>query len=350
MAERSTGSGVGEISLYATIPPFDSELGASYSGRVDEVSRWSENAGYRGALVYTDNGLLDPWLVANMVIAGTEALRPLVAVQPAYMHPYSVAKLISSLGHIHGRAVDVNWVAGGFVRDLRALGDGTAHDRRYDRIVEYASVVSDLLLGRSVDLDGDFYQVSGLALNPTLDDRLLPQQTLSGSSEAGVAAAVALGATAVQYPEPRLASSAPLGCADQTGSLGIRVGIIAREDEADAWRVARSRFPPDRRGQLVHRLAMAVSDSSWHRQLSNAAKHDFGDSPYWMVPFENYKTFCPYLVGTPERIAAELAEYLRRGCDTIITDVPFSAEESAQVIEIVGVAQSLSTERSGVSA
>ena len=31
-------------------------------------------------------------------------------------------------------------------------------------------------------------------------------------------------------------------------------------------------------------------------------------SPYWLGPFHNYKTFCPYLVGSYERVADELAD------------------------------------------
>ena len=73
-------------------------------------------------------------------------------------------------------------------------------------------------------------------------------------------------AVAVQYPGPEAANH-PL---DGTEGLrrGIRVGIIARESEAEAWQVARRRFAPDRAGQLTHQLATKVSDSVWHRRLS----------------------------------------------------------------------------------
>ena len=46
------------------------------------------------------------------MIEATERLRPLIAVQPVYMHPYSVAKMITSLAYLHGRAVDLNIVGG----------------------------------------------------------------------------------------------------------------------------------------------------------------------------------------------------------------------------------------------
>lgn len=322
--------------LYSTIPPFSPDT-ADFRDRVGQAAMWNEAHGCRGSLVYTDNSLLDPWLVAGLVMEATERLRPLVAVQPVYMHPYSVAKMITSLSRLHDRGVDVNWVAGGFVKDLEALGDRTDHDRRYDRLVEYARIVSELLAGNGpVDFEGSFHSVHGLRLDPPLAPDHRVQMTLSGSSEAGMAAARSLGAVAVQYPDPRLERT-PMGTADGS-RLGIRVGIIARDDESEAWAIAHQRFPPDRRGQLVHQLAMAVSDSVWHRQLSKAAAQDRGDSPFWMVPFENYKTFCPYLVGSYDRVAAAIAFYLRSGYTTFITDVPFVEEDSASVARVFDMA------------
>ena len=58
------------------------------------------------------------------------------------MHPYSVAKMVTSLAYMHGRAVDLNMLAGGFKNDLLALGDETPHDDRYERTVEYARIVT----------------------------------------------------------------------------------------------------------------------------------------------------------------------------------------------------------------
>ena len=332
-----SGSSSFSSTVYSTIPPFAPEI-ADFPARVAEVAQWSEQNGCRGSLVYTDNSLLDPWLVADLVLGATDRLRPLVAVQPVYMHPYSVAKMITTLCRLHGRGVDVNWVAGGFIKDLEALGDNTPHDQRYERIVEYVQIVVGLLANEApVDLDGEFHSVHGLRLDPPLLTGERVQMTLSGSSEAGLAAAHAIGATAVQYPDPRLERT-PMA-ATRTVELGIRVGIIARDDEDEAWAVAHQRFPPDRKGQLVHRLAMSVSDSVWHQQLSEAAVEHHPESPFWMVPFKNYKTFCPYLVGTYERVADAIAFYLRSGYTTFITDVPFIEEDSVSMARVFAMAE-----------
>ena len=86
---------------------------------------------------------------------------------------------------------------------------------------------------------------------------------------------------------------------------------------------------------MTHQLAMKVSDSEWHRQLSNMAKET---GPYWLHPFENYKTFCPYLVGNYENVAAELSRYVNVGYRTFILDIPPSEEELAHMGEVFQLA------------
>jgi alkanesulfonate monooxygenase len=311
------------IDVFSTCPPSTGVPQGVYLSRVADIARWSEEYGCTGILVYSDNSLVDPWLLSQVIIQNTMALCPLVAVQPVYMHPYWVAKQIATLGYLYGRRVDLNMVAGGFKNDLDALGDATPHDKRYARLVEYTTIVTELLTGAPVTYDGEFHTVSKLKLTPTLSEALRPGVFVSGSSEAGIAAAQALGATAIKYPKPTSEEERPPG---GLAHVGVRMGVIAREREDEAWATAHARFPEDRKGQLTHQLAMKVSDSSWHKQLS-AMPTDGEQGPYWLVPFNNYKTMCPYLVGSYDRVSAELARYLALGYRTFILDVPFDRED-----------------------
>src|SRR5947209_3612251 len=147
------------IEVFSTCPYSSVVERERFLPYVMDVARWSEQAGCRGILVYTDNSTVDPWLVSQIIIQATEALCPLVAVQPVYMHPYSVAKMVTSLGHLYGRRVYLNMVAGGFKNDLAALNDSTPHDRRYDRLVEYTTIIQKLLAGgEPLTFEGEFYQ------------------------------------------------------------------------------------------------------------------------------------------------------------------------------------------------
>jgi alkanesulfonate monooxygenase len=319
------------IEIFSTCPPSTSVAGAPYLDYVTEVARWSERAGCTGILVYSDNSLVDPWLVSHVILQKTTTLCPLVAIQPVYMHPYWVAKQIASLGHLYGRRLFLNMVAGGFKNDLEALNDTTPHDQRYARLTEYTAVVTRLLENHApVTFDGDFYKEANLKLAPALPPSLLPGVFVSGSSDAGLAAARALGATAIKYPKPAHEEGRAPG---DLGKLGVRVGIVARERADHAWTVARGRFPEDRKGQLTHELAMKVSDSVWHKQLS-AMDREVNDSPYWLVPFQNYKTMCPYLVGSYDRVGQELGRYIEAGYRTFILDVPPDPQE----LEHIGLA------------
>jgi alkanesulfonate monooxygenase len=319
------------VRVYSTCPQSKDVAQEDYLRAVADVSRWSEDAGCEGMLVYTDNGLVDPWLVAQVVLQSTERLCPLVAVQPIYLHPYAVAKMITSLAFLHGRAVHLNMLAGGFKNDLLALGDTTPHDERYARTTEYTQIVLGLLRGEAVTVDGAYYRTDKLKLTPALPPELMPEVLVSGSSPAGLAAAKALGATAVKYPHPPGEEEPPDGT-----EFGVRVGIVARDSDEQAWEVALERFPEDRAGQLTHKLAMQVSDSHWHRQLSKRADHVDGEkrSPYWLGPFQNYKTFCPYLVGSHDTVASEIARYRALGSTTFILDIPPSREELEQIEQV----------------
>ena len=127
----------------------------------------------------------------------------------------------------------------------------------------------------------------------------------------------------------------------RNNGCGIRVGIIARDQAEEAWKVADERFPPDRQGQIMHTLAMKVSDSSWHRTLSDlegTAKEE-QRSTYWLWPFHNYKTFCPYLVGSYAQVSQEISRYLASGYTTFILDVPAIEEDLIHIGNVFAEAQ-----------
>jgi alkanesulfonate monooxygenase len=328
------------LSIFSTCPASADQEPQAYRERVAEVARWSDEAGCEGILIYSDNRLTDPWLVAQLVIQATTRLRPLVALQPAYMHPFTTAKMIATLTGWYGRGVDLNLVAGGFKRDLEALGDFTAHDERYARLEDHARVIMGLLANsaahRGFSHKSPYHKVDNLKLSLPVDPSLMPRLLVSGSSEAGLATARALDAWAIEYPLP--AQSYAEGDTRAGSKRGLRVGLVARETEEEAWRVAEERFPPDRRGEIAHQMAMKVSDSRWHQLLSGAAER-VPETPYWLRPFKSYKTFCPYLVGSFPQVAGELARYVKAGFRLVILDVPTDRVELETVQEVIRLAR-----------
>ena len=110
--------------VFSTCPQSKDVDRDEYAQRVAQISRWSEDAGCEGILVYSDNGLVDPWLVSDLVLESTERLAPLVAIQPVYMHPYTAAKMVSARDGL------ASWKSG-----LQAL-EGTTYGQRLARELE----------------------------------------------------------------------------------------------------------------------------------------------------------------------------------------------------------------------
>ena len=224
------------LKIYSTTPEsepqamsFKKEVdGIDYYKKVVNTALWSEVHGFDGTLIYSNNSLVDGWSVAQIILDHTNSLTPLIAVNPVYIFPYALAKRIASLSFMYGRRIDINWIAGGFQNDLKSLGDETPHDKRYERLIDYALVVKGLLKNKGLFSHfGDFYKIDKIRMIPSISEELIPLELISGTSEAGINAADKLGATKLKYAKP---------LEDYKGvepsknyDLGVRFGIIARE-------------------------------------------------------------------------------------------------------------------------
>ena len=326
-----------KLHLIGSCPVMNFENSSKYAGYVAAVADWADRDGWEAILVYADNRQADPWLVAQIIVEKTRHLRPLVAVQPLYAHPFTVAKSVATLAQMYGRQVYLNMIAGSFPRDMEALCDSTAHDRRYDRVVEYATIVRDLFKNPGLlTFTGDFYREKNLQLLSRVPADLWPEFLNSGSSQAGINAARQIGARAIQYLRP--ASEYQRDSFDKSLMHGTRLGIVTRETHEAAWEAARCRYPADAYGAEIRRIATKVSDSVWVKELSRDNRVPPGH-PYWLGPYKNYQAACPFLVGSRQQVVAELAEYIRLGITTFLIEQPEDAEDSQRITEVFAAAR-----------
>jgi len=306
------------LTVYTTMPEWDGSAPAEYRRDMIAHARWSEEAGCRGALVFSDNEQLEAWTAAQLIVAHTEMFIPLIAVNPVYMHPFSVAQMVSAIGVLHQRTVDLNLVSGGFEVHRRKLGCRLDHGQRYERLTEYGQIIKSLLAGnRPTSQRGAYYTVEAASLAQPLDPGLTPRIYVSGASEDCIRAQRNLAIERLTYPrEPgSYAGVTPLA------ACGVRIGIIAREDSASAWRVARRRFPYDPSGEQAHDWASKLVKSHWHKQQSIDALADPApNGAYWLYPFRAYRTFAPYLVGSYAEVGELFARYRDQGVRTVILD------------------------------
>jgi alkanesulfonate monooxygenase len=311
------------------------ERGSDFIGRFKAAAQGADRAGWDAALIYTSNNALDPWLLAQILIQSTRRVRPLVAVQPIYEHPFTVANQASTLSALYDRGVDFNFVAGDHPRDREALNDTVPHDQRYARLGEYGLIVKNLLASpRPVSFSGSYYSVRHLQLGQRPGTEMRPGFFMSGSSAAARETASRIGACAIQYPEE---PGKVLPCQHGSLQLGLRLGVIARASTGEAWDVAHRRFPPDDEGEAIRKFAARASDSEWVRTLLDAAEQAPAGT-YWLSPFRRFQRACPYLVGSEAEVRTALKAYVEAGYRTFLIDAVESDEEACSITELIRAA------------
>ncbi len=312
----TTTAGPSTIDLFTVSPR--STRPDEYWRNIEHTIDLSERCGYTGMLIFTGNDtFVEPWVAAQRLIERTERLIPLVAVNPIYAHPFTVAKQISSLAYVYGRATYLNMVAGAALSYQQALGDELDHEGRYERLAEFLAIVKGLLSQPRYSQRGRHYEVENLQLLPSVPSELQPGFLLSGQSEAALRIARGCEAVSMQM----LPGSLAAGLRPEVA--GIHFGVIARPSEAAAWEAARELFRPDAEAQAMLELSMQNTDASWKRRMKIAAENSEGAAPgYWLEPFRNFEADCPYFVGSYAQVSALIEQLVEGGVSTIILDLP----------------------------
>jgi alkanesulfonate monooxygenase len=280
------------------------------------VARFAEARGLDGPLLFAGNDTpVEPWAMAQHILARTETISPLIAVNPLYMHPFTVAKFVSSFAQLYRRKICLNMITGTANSDLAGLGDQQAHDKRYSRLGEFIRIVSQLLASaRPVTFRGEFYEVASLQLRPGLPPALMPEFLIAGQSDNARRVATQAGCLRMQMLPPDLEQG--------ISAHGLNFGIFAREGREQARQEAVQLFPDSTENRELLNYTMANTDSVWKHRLYEAGQDgDIRENGFWLRPFLTYQADCPYLVGSYAEIGATLRRFADKKIGTIILDV-----------------------------
>jgi alkanesulfonate monooxygenase len=280
------------------------------------VARFGERNGLEGPLLFAGNDtLVEPWAMAQHILVRTEKISPLIAVNPLYMHPFTVAKFVSSFALLYRRKVDLNMITGTATSDLAGLGERRTHEERYSRLGEFILIVRQLLTSsRPVTFQGKYYATDNLQLRPGLPPALMQEFLIAGQSDDARRVAAQTASLRMQMLPPNLEQgiTAP----------GLNFGIFAREGRDQARQEARRLFPDSAEQRELLNYTMQNTDSVWKRRLHEAGQDgELRENGYWLLPFLTYQADCPYLVGSYAEIGATLRRFADRKISTIILDV-----------------------------
>lgn len=303
------------------IAPRPAQMGDHWR-EISALIEMADASDVTGVLIFTGNDIpIEPFVLAQTILERSTTLSPLVAVNPIYHHPYSVARMVSSFHALYGRQTYLNLVTGASVRHLESLGDRLGHDERYDRLTEFAQVVRSLLRTRGVTtFEGRFYKLLGAQLAQRLPGSAEPTFLIAGESAASRRCAAEIAAIRISM----LGGPSP-----ETGpaEAGVHFGLVARSDETAAIDAAQHIFADNGQGAELHEVALQFSDSEWKHRLDRQARSEPSSASRWMIPFRTGRADCPYVVGDHARVAGAIAGLVKEGRTTFILDVPPTAAD-----------------------
>lgn len=320
-----------------------------------QVAIAADSQGYDGVLIPTGRSCEDPWVVASSLIPVTRNLKFLVAVRPGLHQPSLAARMAATFDRLSGGRLLINLVTGGDQTELEGDGVSLNHAERYEQSAEFIRIWREIIArshtGESFDFDGKHLQVKGAKLLYPPIQQPYPPVYFGGSSPAAHELAAEQVDAYLTWGEPpaevaRKVADVRARAArhGRTVRFGIRLHVIVRETEDQAWKAAEdliSRLDDD----TVIRAQAAFSKMDSEGQRRMAALHaggkkrsraDLEISPnLWAGVGLVRGGAGTALVGDPKTVAARLEEYAALGLDTFVLSGYPHLEESYRFAELV---------------
>ncbi len=318
---------------------------------IAEVARAAEISGFQGGLIPSFPMTDEPWAISSFLARETSTFRFMIAFQPGFLNPVVAARMTASLQRATGGRALYNVITGGGGPAQLWWGDVAGHDDRYARTTEFLDVLRGVWSGERFSYQGKFYQVENAALPAQLLGQEFPEIYFSGSSDAALASASKHAEYYLSWLEPfdQLREKFDR-VKERTEALGrkikcaVRVDIIARRTEEEAWREVQRGFESlsDAERERYKRFAQQTGDSvGASRQRNNAPKE-----------LNNYRDFIIHpnvwsglsllrggqtqgIVGSYEQVAERLDDLVKLGADAFILASTPHLEEAYRVGEEV---------------
>jgi len=338
-------------------------LGTNEGGRevnfnyLRQIAQAADQLGYFGVLLPTGRSCEDSWIVASAVAPFTERLRYLVAVRPGLQSPGVAARMTATLDRVSNGRLLINVVTGGDPIENKGDGIFLDHSARYQVTREFLTVYNDLLAGKTVNFAGQHIRIEdGRLLFPPLQSPR-PPLYFGGSSDAGIDVAVDTVDKYLTWGEPPAQVAEKVNrvkaAASQRGrkvSFGIRLHVIVRESNAEAWAAADDliKYVTDDTIAAAQTIFSRMDSVGQQRmaQLHGGRRDKLEISPnLWAGVGLVRGGAGTALVGDPQTVAARIREYQDIGIDTFILSGYPHLEEAYRFAELVFPL--LSLQRSG---
>jgi len=313
-----------------------------------QIAVAADRLGYGGILLPTGPHCEDGWTYAAALAPFTERLRFLVALRPGILTPALAARQAAALDRISNGRLLLNVVTGGNPAELAMDGVTLPHDERYAQTNEFLTIWRHLFDGRVTDFAGRYLTTVGGRLSFDSVQRPYPPLWFGGSSDAGLDVAAEHADVYLTWAEPPAAIAEKLAAARARAAtqgrklrFGLRVHLIVRETEADAWAAAEqliSKLSDDTIARTQQRMLADLDSEGQRRQMAlhQGRRDRLEVSPnLWAGVGLVRHGAGTALVGSPVTVAARLREYQALGIETIIASGYPHLEEAYRVAELL---------------
>lgn len=328
-------------------------LGTTIGGRpvtlhyLRQIAQAADDLGYFGVLLPTGRSCEDSWIVASAIAPFTERLRYLVAVRPGLQSPTVAARMTATLDRVSQGRLLINVVTGGDPTENKGDGIFLSHDERYEVTREFLAVYTALLAGEAVNVSGKHIRIEdGRLLFPPVQ-KPRPALYFGGSSAAAVDVAADMIDKYLTWGEPptqvadKIAPVAALAAKrGRNISFGIRLHVIVRDTNEEAWRAADELISHVSDETIASAQSIFVRMDSVGQQrmvqLHGGRRDKLEVSPnLWAGVGLVRGGAGTALVGDAPTVAARMKEYMSLGIDTFIMSGYPHLEEAYRFAELV---------------
>jgi len=312
-----------------------------------QVAQAADSLGYAGVLLPTGRSCEDSWVVASSLIALTERLKFLVAVRPGLLSPALAARMTATLDRMSNGRLLINVVTGGDPVENRGDGIFLDHAERYEITDEFLDIYIRLLKGETVTASGKHLRVEDSNLIYPPHQVPMPPLYFGGSSDVAQAIAARTIDKYLTWGEPpkqvgeKIGAMRKLAAAlGRTLSFGIRLHVIVRETNTEAWAAASDLIKHlDDETIASAQKAFANYDSVGQQRMAalhGGRRDKLEVSPnLWAGVGLARGGAGTALVGDPETVAERMKEYMGLGIDTFILSGYPHLEEAYRFAELV---------------
>jgi len=289
------------------------------------VARAAEAAGFEYMLIPVGHQCWDAWMSGALMIGQTKSMRMLIAARPSYINPVLLAKMIATCDQLSGGRISVNLIAGQSEQENIAEGIKWGKEDRYAIMDEEVSILKALWTAKdTTDYDGRYYTLKKAELTPKPYQKPYPKFYLGGGSQQAWELSARhsdvhlfWGDTIEQIASNMKdirAMAAKRGRENEIG-FGMRLQIICREKEADAWEAADGliRNITEERKNYI-RTHYAASVANQRVQELARTKGDLIAPNLWTGLTKARPGAGIAIVGNPEQCAATLQQFIDIGC------------------------------------